>query len=355
MPSTASDLHLSDVHLHCPGSTSAADEVSRFAFSTDSAETSATAADSDGDQVLKRRRAGRSGTLKLRHALATPLPDVGLQVWRGALLLCDYLLARPALVRGATILELGAGCGLCGLLAAGTARRVFVTDNAEGVLANAQANVELNGVEAVARVRMLDWAEPVLPSDPTEEEDALPSAECHPAGDAEAGAPSAGARPAAAGPFAWSAEERAELRECNLILAADCVYGGEMALTLTLTLATSLDADLTLHPTLSLAQALCRRRHDRRAGGLPARAAAHAAARRGGARRHGEAHQLLPRQPHRVRAGGRALRARARGSRARVAAGASQLLCSGFRGLRARQGARVVASHGRARRGWRWY
>ena len=238
MPSTASDLHLSDVHLHCPGSTSAADEVSRFAFSTDSAETSATAADSDGDQVLKRRRAGRSGTLKLRHALATPLPDVGLQVWRGALLLCDYLLARPALVRGATILELGAGCGLCGLLAAGTARRVFVTDNAEGVLANAQANVELNGVEAVARVRMLDWAEPVLPSDPTEEEDALPSAECHPAGDAEVGAPSAGARPAAAGPFAWSAEERAELRECNLILAADCVYGGETALTLTLTLAT---------------------------------------------------------------------------------------------------------------------
>ena len=62
-----------DVHLHCPGSTSAADEISRFAFSTDSAETSATAADSDGDQVLKRRRAGRSGTLKLRHALATPL------------------------------------------------------------------------------------------------------------------------------------------------------------------------------------------------------------------------------------------------------------------------------------------
>ena len=236
MPSTAADVHLSDVHLHCPGSTSAADEISRFAFSTDSAETSAAAADGDGDQVLKRRRAGRSGALKLRHALATPLPDVGLQVWRGALLLCDYLLARPALVSGATILELGAGCGLCGLLAAGTARRVFVTDNAEGVLANAQANVELNGVEAVARVRMLDWAEPVLPSDPTEE-GAPPSAECHPAGDA-AGAPSAGARPAAAGPFAWSAEERAELRECNLILAADCVYGGEMALTLTLTLAT---------------------------------------------------------------------------------------------------------------------
>ena len=238
MPSTAADLHLSDVHLHCPGSTSAADEVSRFAFSTDSAETSATAADGDGDQVLKRRRAGRSGALKLRHALATPLPTVGLQVWRGALLLCDYLLARPALVRGTTILELGAGCGLCGLLAAGTARRVFVTDNVEGVLANAQANVELNGVEAVARVRTLDWAEPVLPSDATEEE-AQPSSDCHPAAHA-AGAPSAEARPAAVDPFAWSAEERAELRDCNLILAADCVYGDDMTLTLALTLALTL-------------------------------------------------------------------------------------------------------------------
>jgi|TARA_B110001469_G_C9636153_1_gene319027 predicted nicotinamide N-methyase len=263
MPSTAADVHLSDVHLHCPGSTSAADEISRFAFSTDSAETSAAAADGDGDQVLKRRRAGRSGALKLRHALATPLPDVGLQVWRGALLLCDYLLARPALVSGATILELGAGCGLCGLLAAGTARRVFVTDNVEGVLANAQANVELNGVEAVARVRTLDWAEPVLPSDATEEE-AQPSAHCHPAGDDAGGAPSAGARPAAVDPFAWSAEERAELRDCNLVLAADCVYGYD---TLTLTLTTdpkpkpNPDPNLTLYLALNLTQTQTQTHH----------------------------------------------------------------------------------------------
>ena len=116
MPSTNTDLHLSDVHLHCPGTSSAADEVSRFAFTTDGAESSASAAaDDDGDQILKRRR-GRTGAIKLRHALATPLPDVGLQVWRGALLLCDYLLAMPSLVRGATVLELGSGCGLCGLL-----------------------------------------------------------------------------------------------------------------------------------------------------------------------------------------------------------------------------------------------
>ena len=110
------DLHLSDVHLHCPGSTSAADEESTYTYLSFAADevSSAPVADVDGDPILKRRRAGRSGALKLRHALATPLPDVGLQVWRGALLLCDYLLARPSLVHGTTVLELGSGCGLCG-------------------------------------------------------------------------------------------------------------------------------------------------------------------------------------------------------------------------------------------------
>jgi len=231
MPSTPTDVHLSEVHLHIAGSTSGAEEVSSFAYSTADSQRGEEEQDEDGDQVVKRRRmVGRSGVLKLKHALATPLPDVGLQVWRGALLLCDYLLARPALVRDATVLELGSGCGLSGLLAAATARRVFLTDCVESVLVNAQENVwhrpalvqhrrpharvclprrqvELNGVEAVTRVRALDWAEPVLPL----------------SGAADEPAPAESSSAAAAGPFAWSDAERAELRECSLILAADCV------------------------------------------------------------------------------------------------------------------------------------
>ena len=103
MPSTPTDVHLSEVHLHIAGSTSGAEEVSSFAYSTADSQRGEEEQDEDGDQVVKRRRmVGRSGVLKLKHALATPLPDVGLQVWRGALLLCDYLLARPALVRMAS-------------------------------------------------------------------------------------------------------------------------------------------------------------------------------------------------------------------------------------------------------------
>lgn len=88
----------------------------------------------------------------IQHALATPLRRVGLQVWRGALLLADYLLQQaqqgakqqggqqqggqqqgqqqgPASswLHGCTALELGAGSGLAGLVLSAVARRVFLT------------------------------------------------------------------------------------------------------------------------------------------------------------------------------------------------------------------------------------
>ncbi|EDQ89769.1 uncharacterized protein MONBRDRAFT_7669 [Monosiga brevicollis MX1] len=67
------------------------------------------------------------------------------QVWGGALLLCDHLLSQPECVAGQTILELGAGTGLCTLLAAALgARAAYATDIGERVLANLIRNVTLN-------------------------------------------------------------------------------------------------------------------------------------------------------------------------------------------------------------------
>jgi hypothetical protein len=48
--------------------------------------------DSDGDLVVARRGAAREAVLRVEHLLATPLQGVGRQVWRGSLLLADYLL-----------------------------------------------------------------------------------------------------------------------------------------------------------------------------------------------------------------------------------------------------------------------
>ena len=59
-----------------------------------------------------------------------------MQVWRGALLLADFLLADPALVAGSRVLELAAGTGITSLTAAMFARSVTATDVDRGELDN---------------------------------------------------------------------------------------------------------------------------------------------------------------------------------------------------------------------------
>lgn len=62
------------------------------------------------------------------HAVCCSLSS-SLQVWRGALLLADYILFRQDLFRGCTALELGAGTGLASIIAATAARTVYCTGN----------------------------------------------------------------------------------------------------------------------------------------------------------------------------------------------------------------------------------
>ena len=75
--------------------------------------------DSDGDIDVPRL----SGTkleleIVIEHRQHTKLSDVGLQVWRGSLLLSDYLLHHHQLVRDKSVLELGSGTGLSSIVAA---------------------------------------------------------------------------------------------------------------------------------------------------------------------------------------------------------------------------------------------
>lgn len=58
-----------------------------------------------------------------------------MQVWRGSLLLADYLMANRAAFNGAVGCELGAGTGLASIaLAQAGARLVFATDVGSSVL-----------------------------------------------------------------------------------------------------------------------------------------------------------------------------------------------------------------------------
>nr|XP_058894414.1 methyltransferase-like protein 22 isoform X2 [Kogia breviceps]XP_058894415.1 methyltransferase-like protein 22 isoform X2 [Kogia breviceps] len=98
------------------------------------------------DDVLgdEARESGPYDVIKIEHTMATPLEDVGKQVWRGALLLADYILSQRDLFQGRTVLELGAGTGLASILAATVAQTVYCTDVGADLLAMCQRNIALN-------------------------------------------------------------------------------------------------------------------------------------------------------------------------------------------------------------------
>lgn len=124
--------------------------------------------DGPGDEA---RDGSALGVIRIEHTMATPLEDVGKQVWRGALLLADYILFRRDLFQGRTVLELGAGTGLASVVAATVARTVYCTDVGVDLLSMCQRNIALNSHLAApgggtVKVKELDWLKDDLCTDP---------------------------------------------------------------------------------------------------------------------------------------------------------------------------------------------
>lgn len=82
----------------------------------------------------------------------------GVVLWPSALALAHELLARADALRGARILELGAGTGLPGIVAATLGGRVVQTDRNELVLSVCKRNGARNGAPPI-EYRLVDWAE----------------------------------------------------------------------------------------------------------------------------------------------------------------------------------------------------
>ncbi len=80
----------------------------------------------------------------------------GLLLWDAAPVLAGELAARPAEMAGRSVLELGCGTGLAGLVAASLGARVLQTDHGEEALALSTANATRNAVPGVAWA-MADW------------------------------------------------------------------------------------------------------------------------------------------------------------------------------------------------------
>lgn len=98
--------------------------------------------------------------------------DVGFVMWPSAVILSAWVVSNPHLLSGKTVLELGAGCGLVGLVAAGVkkadvengrrttecaASEVLLTDFNRVVLRNLEQNIRLNSLAEFARTEMLDF------------------------------------------------------------------------------------------------------------------------------------------------------------------------------------------------------
>lgn len=118
--------------------------------------------DADGDLIVPRRCRTKRITIKLHHQRATSLNHVGLQCWRGALLLCETLLSHRKEIAGKVLCELGAGVGITSILAASLQpRRVYLTDKDDAdILDLARRNVALNvdNDASTIIVQALDWS-----------------------------------------------------------------------------------------------------------------------------------------------------------------------------------------------------
>ena len=92
--------------------------------------------------------------------------DVGFVMWPSAVVLSSWLLDNQSLLEGKSVLEIGSGCGLTGLVAARIAKRIGMKDDSSNVilsdfnhkvLTNIDRNIELNGLGHVAKPLHLDF------------------------------------------------------------------------------------------------------------------------------------------------------------------------------------------------------
>ena len=96
--------------------------------------------------------------------------DVGYLMWPSAVVLSRYLATNPHELLDKSVLEIGAGCGLTGLVAAQikaaqemkkhttvVTSSVLLTDFNKVVVKNCQQNIVLNGLEGIAKAEELDF------------------------------------------------------------------------------------------------------------------------------------------------------------------------------------------------------
>lgn len=162
--------------------------ISEFPFLLPKAGSSATY-DDDDDLDIERPQ---KEVIKIEHSSKTKIALVGLQVWRGAFLLGDWLihLGLKGELTNRSVLELGAGTGLTSFVAALYAKKVICTDiNMGGILDLIKLNAKYNKklVKSQFKVMPLDFTD-----------------------------------------TAWSPALLTEVKQSSIIIAADVIYDDDL-------------------------------------------------------------------------------------------------------------------------------
>ena len=111
-------------------------------------------------------------TIRVYHEALTSIARVGLQVWRGAFLLADYIIHHRHSVQSKTVFEFGCGTGILGIILehCGLFCGAFITDYSDEIVALAARNINegclprdsllsgSTGHSGDIKARVLDWA-----------------------------------------------------------------------------------------------------------------------------------------------------------------------------------------------------
>ncbi|KAK4020298.1 methyltransferase-like protein 22 isoform X1 [Daphnia magna] len=122
------------------------------------------AADGDGDLIVQRKNYTPDYSLSIKHHVNTSLDLVGLQVWRGAFLLADFLLHHATkedtdfkICKDDIVVELGAGTGLTSIVAGMVAGHVVSTDISKGnILSLIDTNIKQNSKWITGQVEAME-------------------------------------------------------------------------------------------------------------------------------------------------------------------------------------------------------
>jgi len=95
------------------------------------------------------------------RAASTDYDLTGQLVWPGAVLMNNYLSEHPENVKGCSVIELGSGIGITGILCSRFCKRVVLTDHNDEVLEIIKKNIESQScsenAHAVLTAEKLEW------------------------------------------------------------------------------------------------------------------------------------------------------------------------------------------------------